>query len=65
MLFRARSKHRWMAQRMCSKESTHSRETLEEINNYYIKEEDTWRHSFAEINNNYIEKEITWIGTLT
>ena len=54
-----------MAQRMCSKESTHSRETLEEINNYYIKEEDTWRHSFAEINNNYIEKEITWIGTLT
>ena len=50
---------------MCSKESAHSRETLEEIKNHYIKEEDTWRHSVAEINNYYIEKEITWIGTLT
>ena len=58
MPFRARKKHRRMAQKMCSKESAHSRETLKEIKNHYIKEEDDWRHFFAEISN-YIEEEIT------
>ena len=50
---------------MCSKESAYSSETLEEIKNRYIKEEDTWRQIFAEMNNNYIEEEITLIRTLT
>ena len=50
---------------MCSKESAYSSETLEEIKNRYIKEEDTWRQFFAEMNNNYIEEEITLIRTLT
>ena len=36
---------------MFSKESAYSREALEEIKNYYIKEEDAWRHYFVEINN--------------
>ena len=49
---------------MCSKESAYSSETLEEIKNRYIKEEDTWRQFFAEMNN-YIEEEITLIRTLT
>ena len=40
MPFRARKKHGWMAQKMCSKESAYSREALEEIKNHYIKEED-------------------------
>ena len=50
---------------MYSNESTYSNETLEEIKNRYIKEEDTWRQFFAEMNNNYIEEEITLIRTLT
>ena len=50
---------------MCSKESAYSSETLEEIKNRYIKEEDTWRQFFAEMNNNYIEEELTLIRTLT
>ena len=50
---------------MCSKESAYSSETLEEIKNRYIKEEDTWRQFFADMNNNYIEEEITLIRTLT
>ena len=50
---------------MYSKESTYSNETLEEIKNRYIKEEDTWRQFFAEMNDNYIEEEITLIRTLT
>ena len=50
---------------MCSKESAYSSETLEEIKNRYIKEEDTWRQFFAEMNDNYIEEEITLIRTLT
>ena len=37
--------------KMCSKESVYSRETLKEIKNHYIKEEDPWRHFFAEISN--------------
>ena len=45
-----------MAQKMCSKEGTCSREVLEEVKNYYIKEENSWRHFFAEMNNNYIEE---------
>ena len=53
-----------MAQKMCFKESAYSRETLEEIKNHWIKEEDAWRHFFAG-KDNYIEQEITWIGTLT
>ena len=40
MPFTARKKHGWMAQKMYSKESTYSRETLEEIKNHYIKEEE-------------------------
>ena len=43
-----------MAQKMCFKESTYSREALEEIKNHYIKKEDAWRRFFAEINNYYI-----------
>ena len=64
MPFRARKKQGWMAQKMCFKESAYSRETLEEIKNHCIKEEDAWRHFFAG-KDNYIEQEITWIGTLT
>ena len=65
MPFRARKKHGWMAQKMCFTESAYPKDTLEEIKNHYIKEEDAWRHFFAEINNSYIEEEITWAGTLT
>ena len=61
MPFTARKKHRWMAQKMRSKENAYLRETLEEIKNRYIKEEDAWRHFFAE--KNYIAEEITLIGT--
>ena len=46
-----------MAQKMCSKESVYSGETLEEIKSHDIKEEDAWRHFFAEVNN-YIEEKI-------
>ena len=63
MPFRVREKHRLMAQKMCSKESPHSRKRLEEIKIHYIKEEDAGRQSFSE--KNHIEEEITWIGTLT
>ena len=58
MPFRARKKLGWMAQKMCFKESAYSRETLEEIKNHCIREEDAWRHFFAEINN-YIVQGIT------
>ena len=54
MPFRARKRHKWMAQKRYSKESAYSREELEEIKNRYIKEKDAWRHFFAEINNNYV-----------
>ena len=40
--------------KMCSKESTYSREALDEVKNHYINEEDAWRHFFVKINNNYI-----------
>ena len=63
MQFRARKKHEWMEQKMCSKESAYFMEALEEIN-HYIKEKHAWRHLFEEINNNYIEEEITCIQTL-
>ena len=53
MPFRARKKHGWMTQKMCFKESTYLRETLDEIKNHYIKEEEAWRYFFAE-RNNYI-----------
>ena len=53
-----------MAQKMYSKKSAYSRETLEKIKNHYIEEKDTWRYFFVEINSNYIEEEITWIRTL-
>ena len=36
-----------MAQKMCSKDSAYSRETLEEIKDSYIKEKDVWRHFFG------------------
>ena len=64
MPFRARKKHRWMAQKVCSKDSAYLREALEEIKNHYIKEEGASRYFFAKINSNYILKEITWIQTL-
>ena len=64
MSVRARKKRGLMAQKICSRESAYSRETLEEIKNHYIKEEDASRQFFAEINN-YVEEEITWIRTLT
>ena len=64
MLFKARKKDGWITLKLHTKESTYSRETLEEIKNHYIKEEDAWRHIFAEINN-YIKEEITWIRTST
>ena len=47
MLFRARKKYGWMAQKMCPKESTYLRETLDEMKNHYIKEEEAWRYFFA------------------
>ena len=47
---RERSTSGWH-KKMFSKESAYSREALEEIKNYYIKEEDAWRHFFVEINN--------------
>ena len=53
-----------MTLKLRTKESTYSKETLEKIENHYIKEEDAWRHIFAEINS-YIKKEITWIRTST
>ena len=64
MPFKARKKDGWMTLKLRTKESTYSRETLEEIKNHYIQEEDAWRHIFAEINN-YIKEKITWIRTST
>ena len=37
MSFRARKKHAEVAHKMCFKESAHSRETLEEVKNHYIR----------------------------
>ena len=37
MPFRARKKHGWMAQKMCSKESANSMEALEKIKNHNNK----------------------------
>ena len=51
MTFRATKKDGWIEQKICSKESPYSREALEEIKNYYIKEEDGWSHFFAKVNN--------------
>ena len=58
MPLRARKKDKWMAQKMCSKESAYSREMLEEIKNHYIKEENAWKHFFAEINNNHNRRKL-------
>ena len=49
MPFRVRKKDEWTAQKMCSKGSADSTETLEEIKNHYIKEEDAWSHLFVKI----------------
>ena len=51
---------RCMSQKMCSKESTYSREALQGIKNHYMEEEDPWRHFFLEMNN-YIHEKIIWI----
>ena len=52
-----------MSQKLCSKESTYSREALQGIKNHYMEEEDPWRYFFLEINN-YIHEKIIWIWTL-
>ena len=57
MPFRARKKHRWMAQKVCSKDSAYLRETLEEIKNHYIKEEGASTYSNEKVMKNVFESQ--------